>query len=68
MRVTPLKLGTIYLALGVLFTVFATMYVSKSGWGFIAYFLVLLATLDFGSGIRMMFLHWKIKSMQKKKK
>jgi hypothetical protein len=66
-RQSPLTVGLIYFAIGVLFTVFAVQHVSQSGWGFFAYFLVLLATLDFGSAIRMFMLHFKIKSIKKKK-
>ena len=67
-RQSPLSLGIIYTSLGILFTAIAVQNVSSSGWGIFSYILVLLATLDFGSGIRMILLHFKVKSMQKKKK
>lgn len=67
MRRSPLTLSFIYIALGVLFTALAIQTVANSGWGFFAYVLVIVATLDFGSGIRMIMLHYKIKSMQNKK-
>ncbi|WP_409291115.1 YdiK family protein [Peribacillus sp. SCS-26] len=62
---SPLIMAIIYLALGVLFTVFATQNVSQSGWGFFSYFLVFLATLDFASAIRMFALHLKVRKMRK---
>ncbi|MDQ0221372.1 DUF4305 domain-containing protein [Peribacillus cavernae] len=68
MRRSPITAGFFYMALGVLFTVFAVQEVSSSGWGFLSYVFVLLATLDFGSGIRMVMLHLKIKSSENKKK
>ena len=64
---SPLKLSIIYICLGIAFTAFAIQTVTSSGWGFFAYFLIFIATLDFGSGIRMLLLHVKIKSIQKKK-
>lgn len=67
-RQSPLSLGIIYTSLGILFTAIAVQNVTSSGWGIFAYILVIIATLDFGSGIRMILLHFKVKSMQKKKK
>lgn len=67
-RQSPLSLGIIYTSLGILFTAIAVQTVSSSGWGIFSYILVLIATLDFGSGIRMLILHFKEKSMKKKKK
>lgn len=66
-RQSPLSLGIIYTCLGILFTAIAIQIVTSSGWGFFAYVLVLIATMDFGSGIRMIALHFKVKSIQKKK-
>ncbi|MDZ5474439.1 YdiK family protein [Bacillus sp. 31A1R] len=69
MRQSPLFSGIIYIVLGVLFTVFAIQDVTRNGeWGFFTYLLVILATFDFGSGIRMIMFHFKIKNIQKKKK
>ncbi|AXN39268.1 MULTISPECIES: YdiK family protein [Peribacillus] len=67
-RQSPLFIGIIYTALGALFTAIAIQSVSSSGWGIFAYILVLIATLDFGSGLRMIMLHFKIKSTNNKKK
>lgn len=67
-RQSPLFLGIIYAGLGALFTAIAIQTVNSSGWGFFAYLLILIATLDFGSGIRMIMMHFVIKSANKKKK
>ena len=68
MRRSPLFSGVIYLLLGVLFTYFAIGNVQDDGWGFFTYMLIFLATLDFGSGIRMIMLHFKIKKQLNHKK
>ncbi|MBN8194461.1 YdiK family protein [Bacillus sp. NTK074B] len=69
MRRSPLFSGVIYLLLGVLFTYFAVQNVQNDeGWGFFTYMLIFLATLDFGSGLRMVMLHFKIKKQVKNKK
>ena len=69
MRRSPLFSGVIYLLLGVLFTYFAVQNVQNDeGWGFFTYMLIFLATLDFGSGLRMIMLHFKIKKQLKNKK
>ncbi|CAN7579448.1 MULTISPECIES: YdiK family protein [Bacillaceae] len=69
MRRSPLFSGVIYLLLGVLFTYFAVQNVQNDeGWGFFTYMLIFLATLDFGSGLRMIMLHFKIKKQIKNKK
>ena len=67
-RQSPLSLGIIYASLGVLFTAIAVQTVTSSGWGIFAYVLVIIATMDFGSGIRMILLHFKVKSIKNKKK
>ncbi|WP_163102969.1 YdiK family protein [Peribacillus alkalitolerans] len=66
-RQSPLMTGFIYIILGILFTVFAVQNVSADGWNFFSFLLIFLATIDFGSGFRMIMLHLKIKSIQKKK-
>ncbi|MCU9615322.1 YdiK family protein [Caldibacillus lycopersici] len=53
---SPLSLAIIYMILGIVFTYFAIQQVQMNGWGFFAFVLIFLATLDFGSGIRMLFL------------
>lgn len=68
MRRSPLFSGILYILLGVLFTYFAIQNVNDHGWGFFSYLMVLLATLDFGSGLRMVALHFKIKKHLNNKK
>ncbi|MGG0717590.1 YdiK family protein [Robertmurraya massiliosenegalensis] len=66
---TPLFSGIIYILLGVLFTYFAIQDIQRNDeWGFFTYLLVILATFDFGSGIRMILFHFKVKAIQKEKK
>ncbi len=68
MRRSPLFSGIIYIILGVLFTYLAIQNVQESGWGFFTYMLVFLATIDFGSGLRMVMIHFKIKKQLNQKK
>ncbi|WP_342043620.1 YdiK family protein [Bacillus sp. OTU2372] len=62
MRRSPLFSGFIYILLGGLFTYFAIDHVHTNGWGFFGYLLVLLATFDFGSGLKMILFHIKYKN------
>ncbi|WP_018663926.1 YdiK family protein [Heyndrickxia acidiproducens] len=62
----PLFSGVINCLLGALFTYFAIQQVRVSGWGFFCYLLLFIATLDLGSGIRLILLHFKIKKSAKK--
>ncbi|MCM3667166.1 YdiK family protein [Mesobacillus subterraneus] len=66
MKQSPIFSGIVYILLGSLFTYFAIQNVNESGWGFFSYLLVALATFDFGSGIRMILFHFKLKQIQKK--
>lgn len=66
MKQSPLFSGIAYILLGSLFTYFAIQNVNESGWGFFSYLLVALATFDFGSGIRMILFHFKLKQVHKK--
>ncbi|MGE8207113.1 YdiK family protein [Heyndrickxia sp. NPDC080065] len=61
----PLFSGVIYCLLGTLFTYFAIQQVNSNGWSFFAYMLIFLATIDYGSGFRLILLHFKIKSKLK---
>ncbi|GIN64011.1 hypothetical protein J27TS8_40040 [Robertmurraya siralis] len=66
---TPLFSGILYIVLGLLFTYFAVQDVQRNGeWGIFTYLFVILATFDFGSGIRMVLFHFKVKAIQKDKK
>ncbi|MGG3560590.1 YdiK family protein [Neobacillus rhizosphaerae] len=66
MRRSPLLSGLIYFFLGGLFTYFAVDDVQKNGWGFFSYLLVVLATFDFGSGLKMIAFHFRYKDKLKK--
>jgi len=66
MRRSPLFSGLIYFFLGGLFTYFAIDDVQKNGWGFFSYLLVVLATFDFGSGLKMVAFHFRYKDKLKK--
>ncbi|AIM16797.1 MULTISPECIES: YdiK family protein [Neobacillus] len=66
MRRSPLFSGLIYFLLGSLFTYFAIEDVQNNGWGFFSYLLVILATFDFGSGLKMIHFHFKYKDQLKK--
>jgi hypothetical protein len=67
MKRSPLFSGLIYFMLGALFTYFAIDDVQKNGWGFFSYLLIVLATFDFGSGLKMVLFHVKYKDKLKKK-
>lgn len=66
MRRSPLFSGFIYILLGCLFTYFAVEDVTQNGWGFFSYLLVILATFDFGSGLRIIFFYYRYKDKIKK--
>lgn len=66
MRRSPLLSGIIYIVLGALFTYFAISDVQTNGWGFFSYLLVILATFDFGAGLKMIIFHYKYKDQVKK--
>jgi hypothetical protein len=68
MRQTPLVSGFLYLLLAVLFTYFAIKNVQEDGWGFFSYLLIILATFDLGSGLKMIAMHFKIKKTTNTKK
>ena len=65
-RQSPLASGIIYIVLGTIFVALAINYVSKDGWNLFSFLIVFLATIDFGSGIRMIMLHFRLKKIQKK--
>lgn len=62
---SPLFSGTLYIVLGFVFTFFAVQQVDKNGFGFMVYLLIILATLDFGAGLRLIMLHFRLKKDQK---
>lgn len=65
-RQSPLVTGVIYFAFGIVLTYLAINQVSRNGWNFFAYIIVFLATIDFGSGIRLIMYHVRLKRMKKK--
>jgi uncharacterized membrane protein HdeD (DUF308 family) len=68
LRQSPLFSGIIYILLGLLFIFFAVQNVNQEGdWGFFTYLLVILATFDLGSGIRILWFHFQLKNEQTKK-
>ncbi|WP_251552164.1 YdiK family protein [Neobacillus muris] len=66
MRRSPFVSGLIYFLIGGLFTFFAIDDVQENGWGFFSYLLVILATFDFGSGIKLFAFHFKYRDQLKK--
>lgn len=68
MRQTPLVSGFLYLLLAILFTYFAIKNVQEDGWGFFSYLLIILATFDLGSCLKMIAIHYKLKKTNNTKK
>jgi hypothetical protein len=66
MKPSPLLSGILHIVLACLFTYFAIGNVNEYGWDFFSILLVLLATFDFGSGIRLVILHFKISKITQK--
>jgi len=65
---SPLYSGIFYIILGFLFVFIAIQTIQREGsWGLFSYFLVILATFDIGSGLRMIAFHFKIKQNGQKK-
>ncbi len=68
MRKTPLYSGIFYIILGCLFTMIAIQTIQREQeWGIFTYFLILLATFDIGSGLRLITFHFKTKQHEQKK-
>ncbi|MFT8322843.1 MAG: YdiK family protein [Bacillus sp. (in: firmicutes)] len=69
MRQSALLSGFLYILLGALFTYFAIQNIqTNKEWGFLTYVLILLATFDIGSGIRLIAFHYFVKKKPKNKK
>ncbi len=62
---TLLSRGIFFSILGVFFVFLAIEDVNTNQFGFFTYLLILLATMDIGTGIRLMFTHFKLKNSQK---
>ncbi|MBS4193247.1 YdiK family protein [Bacillus sp. FJAT-49705] len=68
MRRTPLFSGIIYIILGILFTLMAIQNTQREQtWGMFTYFLIIIATMDIGTGLRLVGFHFKLKNSQPKK-
>ncbi|MFS0784418.1 YdiK family protein [Bacillus sp. 1P06AnD] len=65
-RQSPLASGLLYIVLGIVFTFLAINYVSQDGWNLFSFLIVFLATIDFGTGIRLLMLHFRLMRMKKK--
>ncbi len=61
---SPLFSGVVYIILGIVFTFFAIQQVILDDWNFFVYLLILLATLDFGAGFRLVSIHFRLKKEQ----
>lgn len=67
MRRSAMFTGIIHIALAILLTYFAVNNVNMNGWDIFSIILVLLATFDFGTGLRLMALHFKLRKIERKK-
>ncbi|GGA76225.1 YdiK family protein [Ornithinibacillus halotolerans] len=65
MRVSPKTMAIIYFAMGCLFIYVAIQSAEETIWNFITILFALVATLDFGAGIRYMRLHYQLKKIKK---
>ena len=66
MRRSPLFSGVIYIIFGAFFIYFAVHDLQRNQeWGFYTYLLVILATFDIGSGIKLINLHFFLKKNQR---
>lgn len=69
MRRSALFSGILYLFFGALFTYFAIQDLNRTqDWGFYTYLLVILATFDIGSGIKLISFHLFLKRKQAESK
>ncbi|SFB38139.1 protein of unknown function [Lentibacillus halodurans] len=67
MKISPKTMGIVYCLLGILFTYVAIQSADGTIWNFLTILLAFFATLDFGVGIRMLIIHFKLKNQNKKK-
>jgi len=66
MRRSPLFSGIIYIIFGAFFIYFAVHDLQRNQeWGFYTYLLVILATFDIGSGIKLINFHFFLKKNQR---
>lgn len=55
-------MATIYIAMGALFFAAAITYEINTGNSFLPYIFLLIATMDFGMGFRLLFAHFRDKN------
>lgn len=68
MKKSPLFSGLLYIGFGTIFTYFAITYLGLNNeWTFTIYLLVILATFDIGTGIKLVYLHFFLKNQKNKK-
>jgi hypothetical protein len=65
MRTSPFFMGILYFAMGIVFTVLAIQSKTEDIWSFSTVILMIVATFDFGVGIRMMILAKAVKKLKK---
>ncbi|WP_163970906.1 YdiK family protein [Oceanobacillus halotolerans] len=61
MRISPKAMSIIYLLMGVLFVYIAIQSVEDTIWNITTMVFAVVASLDFGVGIRLMSLHFRLK-------
>jgi hypothetical protein len=67
-RQTPLISGIIYVVFGIIFIIFAIQNITTDGeWGLFSILLIIFATFDFGSGFKMIRMHFKQKNQKNEK-
>lgn len=65
-RVSPLRSAIFYFIMGIIFIYFAFQTIDETVFNPLTILLVILATLEFGIGIRFLQFHIKLKQQQKK--
>ncbi|MFD1738219.1 YdiK family protein [Bacillus salitolerans] len=64
---SPFLMGLLYFGMGIIFVVLAIQSKTDNIWSFPTIILMVVATFDFGVGIRMMLIANKIKQTKSKK-
>lgn len=65
MRTSPGVMAIVYLAMGILFTNLAIQWADETIWNTATIVLAIIATLDFGVGIRFLRIYFKTKNKKK---
>jgi hypothetical protein len=61
MKGTPLQFAFVYFLMGVLFTYLSIQSAKDTIWNFFTIVLAILATMDFGTAIRLLTIHFRNK-------